>query len=140
MERTYIGLVHKDPESGYGVSFPDLPGCITAGNTIEEARAMAREVLALHLEGLGADGETIPSAGSADEALAHEDAFDAIALIVVEASPERIEEEAQAELASLLVSEEYQEIHEQSESDHPGIDIPSGTLRSLERHTGVRLQ
>ena len=31
MEQTYIGLVHKEPDSDYGVSFPDLPGCITAG-------------------------------------------------------------------------------------------------------------
>ena len=111
MERTHIALVHKDPDSDYGVSFPDLPGCITVGSTIEEAREMAREVLALHLEGMAADGERIPPACSADAALAHEDAFDAIALIVVEALPERTEEEARAELEAFLASDEYQEIY-----------------------------
>ena len=49
MARTYTGLIHKDPDSDYGVSFPDLPGCITAGHTVEEAREMAAEALALHL-------------------------------------------------------------------------------------------
>ena len=105
MERTCIALIHKDLDSDYGVSFPDLPGCITVGSTLEEAHVMAREALALHLEGLGADGEVIPPPGSADQALAHEDAFDAIALIVVEALPERTEEEAQAEFDAFMASE-----------------------------------
>ena len=140
MKRTYIALVHKDPESDYGVSFPDLPGCITAGGTIEEARDMAAEALALYLESLAADGECIPPPGSADQALAHEDAFDAIALIVVEAVPERTEEEAQAELEAFLASDEYRKIYGEPKTDSPGIDIPSGTLRSLERITGVNLQ
>ena len=124
MERTYIALVHKDLDSDYGVSFPDLPGCITVGSTLEEAHEMAREVLALHLEGLGADGETIPPPGSADQALAHEDAFDAIALIVVEALPERTEEEAQAEFEAFLASDEYQEMYGHPITDDELDDLP----------------
>ena len=38
--RPYIALIHKEPNSDYGVSFPDLPGCVTAGTTIDEARTM----------------------------------------------------------------------------------------------------
>lgn len=140
MERTYVGLVHKDPDSDYGVSFPDLPGCITAGSTIEEAREMAADALMLYLESLARHGENVPPPGSADQALAHEDAFDAIALIVVEALPERTDEEAQVELEAFLASDEYREIYGDTETDHPGTDIPSGTLRSLERQTGVKLQ
>ena len=45
MNRTYIGLVHKDAGSDYGVSFPDLPGCVTAGATLDEARVMAADAL-----------------------------------------------------------------------------------------------
>ncbi len=111
MERTYIALVEKDTTSDYGVFFPDLLGCITAGTTFEEAREMAREVLALQLEGMAADGEYIPPPGSADDALAYEDAHYAIALIVVEALPERTEEEAQAELDAFLASDEYRELY-----------------------------
>ena len=124
MERTYIALVHKDLDSDYGVSFPDLPGCITVGSTLEEAHEMAREALALHLEGLGADGETVPSPGSADQALAHEDAFDAIALMVVEALPERTEEEARAEFEAFLASDEYQEIYGHPLTEDELDDLP----------------
>ncbi len=111
MERTYIALIHKDLDSDYGVSFPDLPGCISVGSTLGEAREMAREALALHLEGLAVDSIEISPPGSADQALAHEDAFDAIALIVVEALPERTEAEAQAEFEAFLASDEYQELY-----------------------------
>jgi predicted RNase H-like HicB family nuclease len=41
----YIALIHKDAESCYGVSFPDLPGVITAGDTIDEVMQHAAEVL-----------------------------------------------------------------------------------------------
>ena len=126
MERTYIALVEKDTTSDYGVWFTDLPGCITAGTTFEEAREMAREALMLHLEGMAADGEYIPPPCSADAALAHEDAFDAIALIVVEALPERTEEEAKAEFEAFLASDEYHEIygHPLAEDDLPYYEEP----------------
>jgi predicted RNase H-like HicB family nuclease len=42
----YIALIHKEPDSCYGVSFPDVAGVITAGDTIDEALRMAAEVLA----------------------------------------------------------------------------------------------
>ena len=62
----YIALVHKDDDSDYGVSFPDFPGCITTGSTLDEARAMAAEALAFHIEGMNEDGDPIP--GSSDVA------------------------------------------------------------------------
>ena len=89
MGRRYIGLVHKDPDSDYGVSFPDLPGCITAGSTLEEAREMAAEALALHLDGLGEDSAAIPPPSSANAILNHPDAADALAVIVIEGLPDR---------------------------------------------------
>jgi predicted RNase H-like HicB family nuclease len=51
----YIAYLHKDKNSDYGVSFPDFPGCITAGSSLEEARAMAAEALALHVTGMRAE-------------------------------------------------------------------------------------
>jgi len=44
----YVAAIHKDPDSDYGVSFPDFPGCISAGATMDEAVEAAREALALH--------------------------------------------------------------------------------------------
>jgi predicted RNase H-like HicB family nuclease len=59
--RTYIGLIHKQADSDFGVSFPDFPGVVTAGRSLEEALAMAEEALAFHIDGLMADGEAIPA-------------------------------------------------------------------------------
>jgi antitoxin HicB len=41
----YIALIHKEPDGCYGVSFPDIPGVITGGDTIDEAIEQAAEVL-----------------------------------------------------------------------------------------------
>ena len=57
---SYIALLRKESKSDFSVDFPDFPGCITAGKTLEEARARAAEALTFHIEGLEEDGETIP--------------------------------------------------------------------------------
>jgi predicted RNase H-like HicB family nuclease len=54
----YIACLHKDKNSDCGVSFPDFPGCITAGSTLEEARSMAAEALALHVAGMRGAGQS----------------------------------------------------------------------------------
>ena len=43
----YVALVHKDPQSDFSVSFPDLPGCVSAAETVEAALEEARTALAL---------------------------------------------------------------------------------------------
>jgi predicted RNase H-like HicB family nuclease len=58
---SYVALVHKDEGTSYGVSFPDVPGCISAGDTFEEAVANAAEALAGHFALMQADGEAIPA-------------------------------------------------------------------------------
>jgi predicted RNase H-like HicB family nuclease len=78
----YIGLIHKDPGSDYGVSFPDLPGLITAGKDLDEARAMAEEALAFHIEGLVEDGEAIPEASSLEAIMADPENRDGVAILV----------------------------------------------------------
>lgn len=78
----YIALIHKDADSDYGVSFPDLPGCITAGETLDEARVFAEEALALHLEGLAEDGEAIPEPSSLEVVMSDPDNRDGVAILV----------------------------------------------------------
>jgi predicted RNase H-like HicB family nuclease len=56
----YVALIHKDKDSSYGVSFPDFPGCVSAGNSADEAISNAVEALAFHVEGLIADGDPVP--------------------------------------------------------------------------------
>jgi predicted RNase H-like HicB family nuclease len=63
----YIAYLHKEKDSDYGVSFPDFPGCITAGRTLEEARQMAVEALALHIQGMLEDGLAVPEPSKLDD-------------------------------------------------------------------------
>lgn len=81
--RSYIGIVHKDAGSDFGVCFPDFPGCITAGSTLDEAGRMAQEALAGHIAGVAEDGEKIPAPMSLEQAQAHEFAEGAVAFIEV---------------------------------------------------------
>lgn len=60
----YPAVVHKERRSGYGVSFPDFPGCISAGDTAEEAFRLAEEALQLHVDGMVEDGEELPQPSS----------------------------------------------------------------------------
>jgi predicted RNase H-like HicB family nuclease len=60
----YPVVLHKDPDSDYGVTVPDLPGCYSAGKTVDEALAMAKEAIELHLEGLIDEGQPVPAPGS----------------------------------------------------------------------------
>ena len=78
----YIALLRKQPRSDYGVDFPDFPGCITAGRTLEEARRMASEALAFHVDGMREDGEPIPPPSPMDAIMADPQNRDAIAFLV----------------------------------------------------------
>ncbi|MFT8483003.1 MAG: type II toxin-antitoxin system HicB family antitoxin [Gluconobacter cerinus] len=60
----YIAIIHKDPHSDFGVSFPDFPGCVTAGGTLAKAHAMAYEALTFHIEGMIEEGCDIPAPSS----------------------------------------------------------------------------
>ena len=65
----YIALLRKQTDSDFGVEFPDFPGCITAGVTLEDARSMAAEALQFHVEGMMKDGDPIPEPSGLDEVL-----------------------------------------------------------------------
>ena len=56
----YIALIHGDNEPGFGISFPDFPGCVSDGDTEEEAIRRGREALTFHIENMAEDGERIP--------------------------------------------------------------------------------
>jgi predicted RNase H-like HicB family nuclease len=64
------------------VSFPDFPGCITAGKTIEESRRNARKALALHISGMIKDGESIPRPSTLDEIARDLSAKNAVTILV----------------------------------------------------------
>jgi predicted RNase H-like HicB family nuclease len=80
--RNFIGLIHKDTGSDFGVSFPDFPGVITAGTTLDDARAMAEEALALHVEGMTEDGEPIPEPSSLEDVMSDPENRTGVAILV----------------------------------------------------------
>jgi predicted RNase H-like HicB family nuclease len=79
---SYIALLYKEQTSDYGVSFPDFPGCITAGQTLEEARKLAAEALAFHIDGMREDGDPIPAPSSLDSIMADPENANAVAFLV----------------------------------------------------------
>ena len=85
----YIAYLHKDKKSDYGVSFPDFPGCITAGSTLEEARSMAVEALAFHVAGMREDREPIPKPATLDDLRGDPAMKGAVAFLTELREPER---------------------------------------------------
>lgn len=57
----YRIFLRKEPEGGFTVTVPSLPGCVTYGVTLEEAKQMASEAIQLYLESLKEHGEEIPN-------------------------------------------------------------------------------
>jgi predicted RNase H-like HicB family nuclease len=75
---TYIGLLRKDPDSDFGVDFPDFPGCITAGSTLEETRKMAHEALEAHIECMVDLRQPLPPPSRLEEVMADPENAEAI--------------------------------------------------------------
>jgi len=63
--RYYAAILEPAKKGGYGVYFPDLPGCTSGGDTLEDAARNAEEALAFHLEGMAEAGEPIAEPTSA---------------------------------------------------------------------------
>ena len=81
----YIALIHKEPTTGFGSSFPDFPGAVTVSETLEELRASAEEALAFHMDGMLEDGEDIPMPSAFDVIAKCQDFQDAVAVLVIKA-------------------------------------------------------
>jgi predicted RNase H-like HicB family nuclease len=59
-QRTYRVRLTQEPEGGFTVSVPALPGCITYGESIDHALSMAKEAIELYVETLEAEGDPVP--------------------------------------------------------------------------------
>ena len=106
----YIAIVHKDPDSDFGVSFPDFPGCITAGSTMDEAMAMAQEALEVHTDFIRKDGQELPPPMTMEEA-------------IKEASPEGL-------FATMVVSLD----EEPAKFTRINVTIPARDLAKIDRY------
>lgn len=74
----YAVVLHKDEGSDYGVTVPDVPGCFSAGETIDEALRNVVEALSMQFEGLVEDGEPMPEAHSIEHHRKNPDYADGI--------------------------------------------------------------
>ncbi|MDP7624666.1 MAG: type II toxin-antitoxin system HicB family antitoxin [Rhodospirillales bacterium] len=108
----YIALLRKETDTDYGVDFPDLPGCTTTGSTLDEAKEMAAEAIAFHIEGLIEDGEGIPAPSSLEEIMADKANKDAVAFLVPYQSSEK--------------------------AVRVNITLPSSLLKRIDRQSGKR--
>jgi predicted RNase H-like HicB family nuclease len=78
----YLALLRKDPDSDYGIEFPDFPGCVTAAQDLEHARQLAEEALLFHIEGILADGEPLPRPSNFEKVMADPENRQAAVLLV----------------------------------------------------------
>ncbi len=89
MFKAYPAIIYKEPETDFGVVFPDLPGCFTTGETVEEAHEMAAEAAELYVETLLEDGKDVAPPSSLEatyellEADEYKDTVAGVALITV---------------------------------------------------------
>ena len=79
---SYIALLRKEAKSDHGVNFPDFPGCITAGSTLEEARILAKEALDAHVALMLEDGDPLPEPSTLDRIVADKENRDALPFLV----------------------------------------------------------
>jgi predicted RNase H-like HicB family nuclease len=69
----YVAFIYKEPDTVFGVVFPDVPGCFSAGDTLDEASRNAVEALAAHIRWLEADSDPVPKPRILDEIMADND-------------------------------------------------------------------
>ncbi len=57
----YVVVIEQAEDGSFSASVPDLPGCVTSGDSAEEVRRLIEEAVALHLNSLRSHGETVPA-------------------------------------------------------------------------------
>jgi len=78
MSMHYVAVIEKEPDSAFGVWFPDVEGCFSAGETVEDAVANAAVALRQHVEAVESAGRRVPSARSTDDVIRDEDVAAAV--------------------------------------------------------------
>jgi len=103
----YIAVIHKEKKSDFGVSFPDFPGCITAGKSVDDAKDMAQEALEGHIGLMVEEGLPLPAPSQLEDVLKDRDYKNVAAYFVVsirlpKKEPVRFNASMDAELLSVI--------------------------------------
>ena len=85
MRRSYVAIIERSETPGYSVYFPDFPGCVSAGDSIEETVRMGREALAGHVAVMTTYGDPIPRPTPLDDIDVEPD-IDVAALVLIDVS------------------------------------------------------
>lgn len=80
----YPVVIHKDSDSDYGVTVPDLPGCFSAGESVDDAISCVTEAIECHVEGFLIDGEDVPVSLPMEVHKENPDFADAFAWVLVD--------------------------------------------------------
>jgi predicted RNase H-like HicB family nuclease len=115
----YIAFIHKDPESCYGVSFPDMPGCTSAGDTLDEAVANAVDALSGHVRMMDMDGDAVPAPRSLEEIIA---------------DPELVEDREGALLSAIAL------VKDRGSSTRINVSLDLGLLEAIDAEARSRKQ
>jgi predicted RNase H-like HicB family nuclease len=83
----YTAIIFKDPDSGFAVTFPDLPGCVAFARTLPDAPGVAWRALSVHFDEMRKAGELIPAPTDHEMLASDPDNANGMA-IVVEGEPE----------------------------------------------------
>lgn len=82
MKCIYYPAMFEETDDGYSVFFPDLPGCVSAGKSLENAFIEAHDALSLHTAGMREDGDALPTPSAIDE-LEKDDSIATVMLVGV---------------------------------------------------------
>lgn len=63
----YLVVIEQADDGSYSAYLPDLPGCVSCGDSMDEVRAMIQEAIEFHLEGMRREGIPVPAALATSE-------------------------------------------------------------------------
>lgn len=130
--KTYLFPAYFRPTKGggYSVDFPDLPGCISAGDTLEESLSMAREALSLHLYAMIEDNDHIPAPSDPAKLATEKGTF----ITVIEGRPDMAADEIRNKaVKKTLTIPHWLNV----ESERRGINFSQTLQKALREQIGV---
>lgn len=129
----YPAIFDPNENNGFTITFPDLPGCITEGDDLDEALLMAAEAMALHLYGLERDGDDIPHPSApADVSLEDSDPGAFVSLVQARTEPIRNELQNRAVKKTLTVPQWLND-----EAEAAGLNFSQTLQYALKEQLGI---
>ena len=108
---TYPAIFHPEPNGGYSVDFPDLPGCVTEGDTLFEAVEMAEDALSIYLDFLKEDKEPYPKPSALDDIKTERHDFVSLVEYHEAAQRESLQDSIQNIEHGIDINRKYTDVH-----------------------------